>query len=353
MNVALIEFFVTDNKTFVFVIDPRKPGSNKEPWVAAIDIGEAELSSIKTMIRSFGRHPAIVERHITLFQNLCSRILSPAIEYIGSCDILYIIPHKDLHYLPLHAVEIDGQPLCDKYAIVYLPNASLLKFCQANNVLRKKKHYSYNKILTMGIGAREELDHIRKKFVLEAEMVQDLLHPEQGHLFSGIRATKTAFMDFAIECDLIHIASHGYFNQFRPLGSGPLLAYRRRYPQIQNDSVDERHVLMAEEFYQLRLNANLIVFSGCFTGLSDVRPGDELMGLIRGVFAAGITSMVLCLWQAYHDATILFMEHFYRELIQGTPKAIAFQFAQNKLRHHPQFSHLRYWAPFVLIGDWL
>ena len=205
----------------------------------------------------------------------------------------------------------------------------------------------------MGVGASEEPPTIRNKFCLESKRVPEILGSSDQRCYSGIRATKNTFRKNAGDCDLIHIASHGYFNRFRPLGSGPLLANGRRLPHIHTDTVDERHILMAEEFYQLRLKANLVVLSGCFTGRSDVRPGDELMGLVRGVFAAGIPSMVLCLWEAYHDATIQFMEIFYQELSQRAPKAIAFQKAQCELRRHQQYHHLRFWAPFVLIGDWL
>ena len=171
--------------------------------------------------------------------------------------------------------------------------------------------------------------------------------------YTGTRATKAAFLEHAPRKDLIHIASHGYFDSDTPLGSGPLLSYGRRYPSLVSNKNRDRFVLKAEEFYQINLQANLMVMSGCFTGMSEVRPGDELLGLTRGIFAAGVPAMVVSLWEAHHGATRQFMHVFYQELIQGSPKALALQAAQRGLRRTPEYQHIKYWAPFILIGDWL
>lgn len=353
MQVALIEFFVTEQQTFVFVIDPRKPETKQEPWVETIEIEESQISAGKNMIEKLARHPLITTPFIQQFQKVGQQLLTNALEYIGECDILYIIPHKELHYFPFHAIEINGQALCESYSIVYLPNASLLKFCQANNLLRKDKNYQYRQILTMGVGAKEDLPSIRKKYFLEIEKINQIFQDSQLFSFKGIKATKRQFLNYASESDLIHIASHGYFDNQHPLSSGPVLAFNNKLPSrfLQKDK--QKYILEAQEFYQLRLKANLAVFSGCMTGMSDVRPGDELMGLVRGVLAAGIPSMILSLWEAHHQAAIDFMTKFYKELKQGHPKAIAFQKAQSQVRNNSETKELKYWASFILIGDWL
>ena len=135
--------------------------------------------------------------------------------------------------------------------------------------------YKYKKILSMGVGASDEPIAIQNKFKIEAKLVVNQFDNCEKLYFSGGRATKNNFLNNAGDCDLIHIASHGFFNSQQPLGSGPLLAYRRKLPSRLDNSNHSQNILMAEQFYQLRLNANLIVFSGCFTGMSDVRPGDE------------------------------------------------------------------------------
>lgn len=353
MKVSLVEFFVTEDKTYIFAIDTQKPETANEPWCATVDVTEEEIRAAKTLIWSFGKSPIIVQRNIEHFQQIGTRLLHPAIEYLDPCDVLYIVPHKDLHYLPLHAIEIDGAPLCDQFAIVYLPNASLLKFCQANNAARKNKKFSFNHIFSMGVGAKEDSPKSRKKFIQEAEELLEIFDAKSADCFTGANATKKRFFANAANCDLIHIASHGHFDNTHPLGSGPLLAWGRRFPSLASTDSSGNYVLRADEFYQLKLNANLVVLSGCFTGRNDVRPGDELLGLARGLFVAGVPSMMLSLWEAHHDATIAFVKLFYQALSQGTPKALAYQTAQKQLKALTEFQELRYWAPYILVGDWL
>ena len=128
MRVSLVEFFVTEFKTHIFVIDTQKADSAKEPWHTTVAIREKEIQAAKTLIWGFGKSPLIIQQNLEHFQQIGARLLQPVIEYLDLCDILYIVPHKDLHYLPLHAVEINDRALCDRFAVVYLPNASVLRF---------------------------------------------------------------------------------------------------------------------------------------------------------------------------------------------------------------------------------
>ena len=41
------------------------------------------------------------------------------------------------------------------------------------------------------------------------------------------------------------------------------------------------------DLYQLQLNAELVTLSGCGTGMNVVVGGDELIGLVRGLFMQG------------------------------------------------------------------
>ena len=98
----------------------------------------------------------------------------------------------------------------------------------------------------------------------------------------------------------------------------------------------------------LQLPVELVVLSGCATGLNVVTPGDELMGLVRGLLQAGAQSLVLSLWDVHDDSTREFMVEFYTQLQQGRSKAEAMQTAFISLRDHRP--HPYHWAPFLLIG---
>jgi CHAT domain-containing protein len=79
-----------------------------------------------------------------------------------------------------------------------------------------------------------------------------------------------------------------------------------------------------------------------------VSPGDELMGLVRGLLQAGAQSLVLSLWDVHDESTKEFMIGFYSRLQVGMSKAQAMQNTMLDLRQ--RYPHPYYWAPFSLIG---
>ena len=84
--------------------------------------------------------------------------------------------------------------------------------------------------------------------------------------------------------------------------------------------------------------------------MSVVAPGDDLIGLARGFFAAGAPSLVVSLWTVDDESTAALMASFYERLLAGDGPAAALRHAQRQLLH--QAAHPFFWAPFVLLGRW-
>jgi CHAT domain-containing protein len=108
--------------------------------------------------------------------------------------------------------------------------------------------------------------------------------------------------------------------------------------------------LTVRDAYDLNLGCSLVTLSACETGVSAVAPGDELMGLARGFFAAGSPSLLLSLWTVDDDTTASLMTDFYTYLRETECPAEALRHAQLSLLEtnpHPFF-----WSPFVLMGRW-
>jgi CHAT domain-containing protein len=98
----------------------------------------------------------------------------------------------------------------------------------------------------------------------------------------------------------------------------------------------------------MRLGAKLVTLSGCATGMNFVADGDELLGLQRGLFCAGASSLLLSLWDVHDRSTADLMQEFYRCYITSGDMAGSLQIAMRKLRE--QNPHPYFWAPFVLVG---
>ena len=50
-------------------------------------------------------------------------------------------------------------------------------------------------------------------------------------------------------------------------------------------------------------------------------------------------------------ATFHFMENFYKEVVKGRMVSEALNQAMKCMRESGEFREVKYWAPFVLIGD--
>lgn len=233
---------------------------------------------------------------------------------------LVVVPHGALHFLPFHALRNGDEYFGDAYAVSYAPSATVFALCQ------QKAATEARSALVLGIS-----DDRAPQIITEAQSVAALL--PQAELFLGEQATAKILREKGPDTGLLHIATHGIYRRDNPMFSGIRLGdgYVNLY-----------------DLYQLRLGARLVTLSGCATGMNFVAAGDELLGLQRGLFYAGATSLLLSLWDVHDRSTAELMQNFYRGYIQSDDVALSLRAAMQHLRQenpHPYF-----WAPFVHIG---
>ena len=98
----------------------------------------------------------------------------------------------------------------------------------------------------------------------------------------------------------------------------------------------------------------LLVLSACNTAEGD---NQAILGLAGVAVRAGARSTLATLWAANDEATAKLMGYFYQNLAKDTniSKAQALREAQITLLQtsESQYRHPYYWAPFVLVGNWL
>src|SRR5919199_986571 len=132
----------------------------------------------------------------------------------------------------------------------------------------------------------------------------------------GKDATKAAVLERMPGARIIHLATSAIVDEERGLGSAIALA----------PSGSDNGWLTAEEILDLKLNADLVVLSGCNTGLGKIT-GDGVIGLARSFIAAGASSVIVSLGYVSDEATPFFMTEFYRNLQQKMDKAQALRHA--------------------------
>ncbi|RMG12593.1 MAG: CHAT domain-containing protein [Cyanobacteria bacterium J055] len=95
----------------------------------------------------------------------------------------------------------------------------------------------------------------------------------------------------------------------------------------------------------------LLVLSACQTARGDTR---AVLGLAGFAVKSGARSTLATLWSVRDESTAVLMAQFYRQLaLPNVTKSEALRQAQISLLRNSQYSHAFYWAPFVLVGNWL
>ena len=172
----------------------------------------------------------------------------------------------------------------------------------------------------------------------EVDMIGNLL---QTMPLTGQSATKAEVLKRMKSAALIHIAAHGD-DQFGEIALAP---NPERTSQILEE---EDYMLTLSDVYALHLQARLVVLSCCHSGQGEVK-SEGIVGIARAFLCAGARSVLVSLWAIDDKATLMFMKSFYEHLADRKSASRALHHAMKSLRE--TYSALKYWAPFVLIGD--
>src|SRR5262249_30294563 len=114
------------------------------------------------------------------------------------------------------------------------------------------------------------------------------------------------------------------------------------------------------EIFNIRVGADLVVLSACYSGLGDRSPlpGDDLFGLQRAFLAAGARTVVSGLWDVYDETAPDLMNGLFVGLRKG--KGIAEALAQSqraflaRAKASPKpdpFIHPYFWSVYTVCGD--
>lgn len=285
--------------------------------------------------------------------DLARVLLEPLAGIIRQCEHLVFVPHGAAHALPFHALPFDGVPLAVHRSVSYLPSASVLQWLTDDGAEALP-----DRILVVGNptrdlpAARGEAEFVARQFPQAVLLMEDA-------------ATEEAVRAEIAKAPLLHFATHGTLDEETPLNSSIELA--------------EGGQLTVYELMLMRLHARLVVLSACSTAQGETTGGDDVLGLTRGLLAAGARAALVSLWPVDDRSTALLMEEFYRQLRAGVRAPEALRAAQNHLRElgaggaaatsparhlvldegdaveeedgvETGYSHPYHWAPFVLVG---
>ncbi len=323
-DLAILEFYIARGSIIACLL--TREGVEVEPVAVASRVRDLHRQ-LQLQLSKFQLGAEYVERFRDLIQQatlaflrgLHDELIAPIADRLRARHLV-VVPHGFLHQLPFQALYDGERYLIDRHTISFAPSATVFHLCSIKPPVRSRG------ALVVGVP-----DERAPSILEEARTVAETL-PEST-LLLGDRATREAVEREAVSRRIVHISTHGLYREDNPMFSAIKLGNTR---------------LSLFDLYDLDLDAELAVLSGCGTGLSSVVGADELVGLSRGLLYAGARSVLATLWDVNDESTTRFMRGFYRFLMAGQVPAEALQRALWDLRE--SFPHPYFWAPFVLIG---
>jgi CHAT domain-containing protein len=146
--------------------------------------------------------------------------------------------------------------------------------------------------------------------------------------------------------NLVHLATHGRFSSNE---DDTFILTGDEEPENARMNINQLQKLLEVKGPSRAIE--LLVLSACNTAAGDAK---AVLGLAGVAVRAGARSTIATLWGANDLATAELMgNQFYPRLKTPGSKAQALRDSQLALLNDPQYNHPYYWAPFILVGNWL
>ncbi len=273
--------------------------------------------------------------------NWLLRQAEPDLNKSGINTLVFVLDFS-LQNIPLAVLDDGKQYLVQKYALALSPGLQLIES-------RPLTQIKLN-VLTAGVSesrtvAGRTFDSLNQ-VPLELEQIQAQVTSSKQLLNSALSAVNLRKAIESVPFSVIHLATHGNFSS-NPEQTFVLLWDRlleaKNFDQLLGigDRTDTRAI-------------ELLTLSACETATGDKR---ATLGLAGIAVRAGARSTLATLWQVKDESTAAFAIQFYKVLKDDKlTKAQALRQAQLYLMEkHPNTNYRLpyYWAPFVLVGNWL
>ena len=248
-------------------------------------------------------------------------------------DTLVFVPDGALRTIPMAALHNGKEFLVQQYATAITPGLNMTD----PRPLRR------DRVRVLSLGLTESVQDFPGLPYVSSEL--KAIH----QLLGGRTLLNQDFVVARVEEELrrepfsiVHIASHGHFG--KDVADTFLLAFDAR---LTMDRLGDYVGLF--RFREEPLD--LLTLSACDTAAGDDRAALGLAGI---AIRAGARSALATLWHVSDPASYRLVVEFYRQLQNpGVSRAFALQAAQLALLKDSRYDHPCYWAPFLLINNWL
>ena len=369
-NTVLLEYFLAEPRSYLWLVTPDSLTSFELP-------GRSRIEELALRVHqglgdpsppdAARRREDLAELSRLLLRPVLGRVRGKRLAIVADGALLYV----PFAALPEPAPEGAGgaAPLIVGHEVVHLPSAAVVRELRRAREGRARPPAALAvladpvfgaddpRLQAAGAGVVPAADSARHSGALfsrlgwtrqEAEGIASEARGRDLLLALGFEADRELATGEALSrYRIVHFATHGVLDTQHPALSGLVLSQVDAHGRVRDG------YLRLHDIYGLRLNADLVVLSGCETALGKTLRGEGIVGLTRGFFYAGASQVLASLWPVRDRATAELMHRFYHAMFrEGLGPSAALRQAQISLwKEHPWHDPY-FWAAFTLQGDW-
>jgi CHAT domain-containing protein len=387
---ALLEYVVTEEKTYLFVLTPEHRTGGGGPAEVGLRINESSADSVvqhpapRLMVYTIDiKSQALTERAEAFRQQLARRdlrfsssaialydlLIKPARQQLQGKKFLLIVPDAALWQFPFQALQsAQNHYLLEDTAIAYAPSLTVLREMTR---LRKRPSAQPGALTLLAVGnpslGHQTLERLKSsnrdekleplpEAEREARALGRMYGSDHSKVYVGGEAREDRIKSEAAKFTVLHLATHGILDDASPMYSHLVLAQSEAPSGEANAGEDG--LLEAWEMMNLDLQAELVVLSACETARGRVAEGEGVIGMSWALFVAGCPTAMVSQWKVDSASTTELMLAFHKELQNEVKSKGQFNAAQSLrkaaigLLHGGEYVHPFYWAGFVVVGAW-
>lgn len=325
---CLLQYFVTGTGAFVLWLDDKGNSGMEYLPATALQTAGSFLQQCRDQHGLFEKNR---NAFFELADNSAKAILPAQVREQmknGNCNNLVVIPDGIFSILPFEALSVEKNEFLVKKIIV--STASSLSTLLLNSGGNKASGTMsvFTPFSEHGFHQRSRLPFTKKEATAIAGSHKGVV------VFDDTAASIRHFNQSLQQDGIIHIASHAGLGE----GDDPRIYF--------SDSI-----LYMSELYASGTNANLVVLSGCETGLGTLDPNEGPLSLSRAFYYAGAGNVINSLWQIDDAATADIFKVFYERYVnENAGDALRKAKLEYLEKHSGNLSAPYYWAGVVHTG---
>lgn len=300
------------------------------------ELPQAEIEETVNQLRQSMNIAYSNRKRLTISQTIYDWLIRPIETQLAQQDIKTLVFVLDgvLRNVPMAALHDGEQYLIEKYSIALTPGLQLLEPRSLTQLQLRS--------LTGGLSEPRLGFSALPAVKNEIEQVSTNI-PSNVLLNEAFTSTALENKINTLPVSVVHLATHGQFSS-NPEDTFILTWDKRFNANTLSQLLKGRN---QDNFPPIEL----LVLSACQTANGDQRAALGLAGL---AVRSGTRSTIGTLWSVKDQSTAQAMIQLYNNLTKpDINRAEALRQAQLFLLRQNKYKHPYYWAPFILVGNWL